>query len=236
MGLPCFQDTPMADNRQDRPDVSPLDISNVIAAFSEEHVERMTGLAKGRLRYWAHTYFFKPSYVEDDLRLPYSRFYSFKDIVALRTLEMLRVQNGVPLQHLRKVAEELSHLKDELWISTTLFVINKKVVIVNPENGRPQEVVSGQYLLGIPLQKVIEDTRADIITFRSRPENAVGHVSRNRAIIRNAWVISGTRIPVGAIVRLHEDGYTPDQIIQEYPDLRQEDIEAALRHMKPKVA
>jgi hypothetical protein len=71
----------------------PLDISNVVAAFSEEHVERITSLTKGRLRYWAKTGFFKPSYSEDDLRLPFSRFYSFKDIVALRTLEMLRVKN-----------------------------------------------------------------------------------------------------------------------------------------------
>ncbi|MGH6837304.1 MAG: DUF433 domain-containing protein [Methylocella sp.] len=226
----------MVANQQDRSNGSPLDISNVIAAFSEEHVERMTGLAKPRLRYWARTDFFKPSYVEDDLRLPYSRFYSFKDIVALRTLEMLRVQNSVPLQHLRKVAETLSHLTDELWTRTTLFVIDKKVVFVNPEYGQPQEVVSGQYLLGIPLQMVIDDTRTDIITFRNRPENSIGHVSRNRSVIRNAWVVAGTRIPVGAIVRLHEDGYTTEQIIQEYPDLRPEDIQAALNHKASKVA
>ena len=92
-----------------------LDIASVIAAFSEEHVERITGLTKGRLRYWARTGFFRPSYAENDLRLPFSRFYAFKDIVALRTLEMLRVQNNVPLQHLRRVAESLSHLKDDLW-------------------------------------------------------------------------------------------------------------------------
>lgn len=96
--------------------------------------------------------------------------------------------------------------------------------------------MSGQYLLGIPLKQVIEDTRNDIIDFQSRREDAIGNLSRNRNIIRNAWVISGTRIPVGSIVRLHEDGYTAEQIIAEYPDLRTEDVEAALRHKKPKVA
>ena len=74
----------------------------------------MVGFTKSRLRYWARTDFFKPSFVEEDSRLPYSRFYSFKDVVALRTLEMLRVRNGVPLQHLRKVADSLAHMKDEL--------------------------------------------------------------------------------------------------------------------------
>jgi uncharacterized protein (DUF433 family) len=213
-----------------------LDISNVVAAFSEEHVERITGLTKGRLRYWARTEFFKPSFTDEDLRLPFSRFYSFKDIVALRTLEMLRVQNNVPLQHLRRVAEKLSHLKDELWTKTTLFVVDRKVVIVNPETGTPQEVVSGQYLLGIPLKKVMEDTSADIIRMTSRPKTQLGHVSRTPGISRNAWVVSGTRIPVAAIKRLHEDGFDIKAIIEEYPDLTNEDVEAALRHKDPKAA
>ena len=125
-------------------EVAMLDISNVVAAFSEEHVARITGLSIGRLRYWAKTGFFAPSFVEDDQSLAFSRFYSFKDVVALRILEKLRVQNGVPLQHLRKVAEELSHLKDELWTKTVLFVANRKVVFSDAETGKPREVVSGQ--------------------------------------------------------------------------------------------
>jgi len=207
-----------------------LDINNVVAAYSEEQIRRMVGLTKSRLRYWARTDFFKPSFVEEDGRLPYSRFYSFKDVVALRTLEMLRVRNGVPLQHLRKVADNLAHMKDELWSSTSLFVQDKKVLVVNPEFGQPQEIVSGQYVLRIPLSEIIEETRNDILAFRSRPANTVGHLSRNRGIARNALVVSGTRIPVGSVLRLHEDGYTVDQIIAEYPDLTAEDIEAALTH------
>lgn len=228
----------MASRRQGRKSASSptLDIGNVVAAFSEEQVERVTGLAKGRLRYWARTGFFKPSYLDDDLRLPFSRFYSFKDVVALRTLEMLRVQSNVPLQHLRKVAEKLSHLRDDLWTKTTLFVVNRKVVIVNPETGTPQEVVSGQYLLGIPLKKVMEDTNVDIISMTSRKKSDVGRISRSRSISRNAWVVSGTRIPVAAIKRLYEDGFDIDAIIQEYPSMTREDVEAALQHKDSKGA
>lgn len=220
----------MAENQRGENGAAALDIGSVVAAFSEEQVERVTGLAKGRLRYWAKTDFFKPSFVEENSRLPFSRFYSFKDIVALRTLEMLRVQNNVPLQHLRKVAEKLSHLKDDLWIKTTLFVINRKVIFVNPETGEPEEIISGQYLLGIPLQMVIEDTTAGIVRLSRRSNNSHGKVSRNRSIVRNAWVITGTRIPVGSVKRLHEDGYSIPEIIEEYPDLTREDVEAALRH------
>lgn len=225
----------MASSRQEG-EGSPakLDISNVIAAFSEDQVQRITGLTKGRLRYWDKTDFFKPSFVEEGSAKPYNRFYSFRDLVALRTLEMLRVQNHVPLQHLRLVAEKLSHLGDDLWAKTTLFVFNRRVAFVHPETGAPEEVLSGQYILGIPLERIIRDTRQDVERLRRRPPESIGQIRRSRAIVRNAWTIAGTRIPVGAIKRLHEDGYSVDQIIQEYPDLTPKDIEEALKHEEAK--
>jgi DNA-binding transcriptional MerR regulator len=207
-----------------------LDIRSVLAAFSEEHVNRVTGLSIGRLRYWAKTGFFVPSYVEDDQRQPYSRFYSFKDVVALRALEMLRVQNGVPLQHLRKVAEKLSHLKDDLWTETTLYVANRKVVFSDPITGLPQEVVSGQFVMRYPLVKIIEETSQTIELAAHRSENQVGRVSRIRGLNRNAPTVAGTRIPIASIRRLHEDGYSLDRIIAEYPDLTEEDVKVALAH------
>ena len=222
--------------RQEPSSEPELDISNVIAAFSEDQVERITGLNKGRLRYWARTDFFRPSFVEDNPRLAYSRFYSFKDIVALRTLEVLRIQHSVPLQHLRKVAERLAHLEDELWTKTSLFVVNRRVIFQNPETGRPQEVVSGQYLLGIELKKIISDTRNDVTTLNRRSSDSIGKVRKHRSIARNAWSIAGTRITVGSIKRFHEDGYSVDQIIEEYPDLTRDDVHAALAHDESRAA
>ena len=213
-----------------------LDISNVIAALSEDQVERITGLTKRQLRYWAKTGFFKPSFVEGNPRLPYSRFYSFKDLVGLCTLEILRVQNSVPLQHLRVVAEKLSHLGDDLWSSTTLFVVDRKVVLVNTETKTQEEVVSGQYLLGIPLMKIIEDTYHDVKALRQRAPESIGQVGRSRGVLRNAWVVTGTRIPVHAIKSFHGHGYSVSEIIDEYPDLTLEDVEAALNHDDSKVA
>lgn len=207
-----------------------LDIGNTIAAFSEEQVQRLTGLTIGRLRYWHKTQFFTPAFVEENKKLAYSRFYSFKDVVALRTLELLRVQNGVPLQHLRKVAEKLNHLRDELWTKTTLYVANRKVIIENAETGKPAEVISGQYLLGIPLKKIVKDTSSEIAQMRKRDDTQIGVVSRTRGIAHNAWVVAGTRIPIAAVKRLHEDGFSVEQIIAEYPDLAAADVEAALNH------
>ena len=213
-----------------------LDISNIIAAFSEDQVEVVTGLTKRQLRYWAKTGFFKPSFVEDNPRLPYSRFYSFKDLVGLRTLEVLRVKNAVPLQQLRVVAEKLSHLGDDLWSSTTLFVFDRKVVLENSETGTYEEVASGQYLIKMPLRTIVEDTYNDVTTLQKRAPESIGRVDRSRGILRNAWVVAGTRIPVHAIKSFHEHGYSVSQIIGEYPDLTPEDVNAALNHDEPKAA
>jgi DNA-binding transcriptional MerR regulator len=207
-----------------------LDIGNVLAAFSEEHVSRVTGLSIGRLRYWAKTGFFRPSFVEDDPRRPYSRFYSFKQVVALRALEMLRVQNGVPLQHLRRVAEKLSHLEDDLWTKTSLFVANRKVVFSDPITGKPQEVVSGQFVMEYPLIKIVEATSESIEAIGARSPDQLGKVVKMRGVNRSAWTISGTRVPIASVRRLHEDGYSVDQIISEYPDLTDADVRAALSH------
>ena len=47
---------------QEPPSEPELDISNVIAAFSEDQVELITGLNKGRLRYWARTDFIQAQF------------------------------------------------------------------------------------------------------------------------------------------------------------------------------
>ena len=55
--------------------------NNAIAAFSEEHATRLTGVTKSQLRYWDRTNFFVPSYAEENRRVVFSRVYSFKDIL-----------------------------------------------------------------------------------------------------------------------------------------------------------
>ena len=213
-----------------------LDVSNVVAAFSEEQVETLTKLSRGQLRYWDKTGFFSPAYVEADRRLPFSKFYSFKDIVALRTLALLRLQNNVPLQHLRKVAEKLAHLEADLWTGTTMYVLNKRVVFQEPGTGKPREVVSGQYVIGIPLAGIVRDTKRDVTKMRKRSDDQVGAVTQIRSVSHNAWVVAGTRIPTASIRRLREDGLTVNEIMAEYPDLRRKDVDAALSHEEARTA
>lgn len=208
----------------------------IVAAFTEEHVQRLTGLSARQLRYWDRTDFFVPSFAEENRRVPYSRVYSFKDLVALRVLSVLRNQYGVPLQHLRKVADKLSHLADDKWVTTTLYVLNRKVVFQDPDSEELREVVSGQYVIGIPLKTIIADTERDVAQLRRRPAEKIGMIERSRRVAHNAPVVAGTRIPVSAIRNFHEAGYSVAQILGEYPDLTEQDVAAALSDGKNSAA
>lgn len=210
-----------------------LDINNVIAAFSEEQASKLTRLSISRLRYWAKTGFFAPSYVAENAAAPYSRFYSFKDIVALRTLEMLRVKNGVALQHLRKVAEKLAHLRADLWTKTRLYVSNRRVAFDEPESGRPREVVSGQFVEEYALVEVMDQTGKEIERMKAREPGEVGAIVEMRGVNRGAPTVAGTRVPVVSIQRLHEDGFSIKEIIEQYPRLTKTDVEAALAYKRP---
>lgn len=132
--------------------------------------------------------------------------YSFKDVVSLRVLSTL-LKLGVSLQHLRVVSRKLSHLADDKWTQTTLYVLKRKVVFVDPETKTPREVVSGQYAIpSIVLAAVISDTERAVEEFRQRPRDTIGRIERHRQTVQNAAVVAGTRITVAAIKRFNEAG------------------------------
>lgn len=203
---------------------------SVIAAFSEEHAERLTGVTRSQLRYWDAIRFYIPSYAEENRHLPFSRIYSFKDIVALRVLNMLRNLHGVSLQHLRQVSKKLNRYAEDKWTGITLYVSNRKVIWQEPGTSKPQEVLSGQYIPEIMLQVIATETRRDIELLNRRDKSQHGVVVRSRFVNHNTPVLAGTRIPVNAIKRFAAAGYSTAQILKEYPDLTEKDVKAALAY------
>lgn len=202
--------------------------NQVVSAFTEDQASRLTGVSVHQLRYWDRTGLFSPQFADENRRAAYSRVYSFMDITALRVLNVLTKQYSVSVQHLREVAGKLCSLDNGAWSRVTLYVLKRRVNFDDPEDGRQREIVSGQYSIGIPLEKVVSDTRRDIKTLSERDAAQVGKIQRNRNVSHNAPVISGTRIPVRAIKNFHEDGFTVEQIIAEYPSLSAADVTAAI--------
>ena len=52
----------------------------------------------------------------------------------------------------------------------------------------------------------------------------------NREVLSGKPVIKGTRIPVYLILELLAAGMSVDDVLEEYPELTQEDIQAALEY------
>lgn len=204
-------------------------MADVVRIFSANHVVRLTGLSHRQLSYWDETGFFTPHFAFENRRSPFSRVYSFQDVVGLRTIAILRKKYRISLQELRKVARELSQYNERLWSELTLYVLGKRVQFREPDTEAIRDALSRQYTY-LRLYSVIEDLTAEANKLKHRSEGQVGRVERHRYIVHNAWVVAGTRIPTKAIWRFHQAGYHHDQIMREYPLLTKRDIDAALKH------
>lgn len=204
----------------------------VISAFTEDQVERLTGVSTRQLRHWDRTGFFAPAYADPDRRVAFARVYSFLDVLCLQVLGSLRNDLGCSMPHLREVKKKLCALDDAAWVKTTLYVVKKRVVFDDPQKKERVDVLNGQGILNIHLETVKSVVADRLALLRQRDKGTIGHVSRDRRVNHNALVIAGTRIPVRAIKAFADEGYAVEEIIREYPTLTAADVKAALAQEK----
>jgi len=190
----------------------------------------LAGVSRHRLREWDRNGLLRPSYGSREPHVPYGRIYSFRDLVSARVLGRLQTQHRVSTKHLIETAKSLSALSDTPWASTVLYVLGRKVVVVEPGTRRKLEVVSGQRVLDIPLKLVISGVRDDVAKLNVRDESKVGVIERDKFIAQNQPVLKGTRIPVAAIRSFADAGYSVERILREYPELTTADITSALAY------
>jgi uncharacterized protein (DUF433 family) len=207
-------------------------VEQVISAFSIDQVSRLTGLSVNQLRDWDVSGFFAPAYAAKKRRTPYSRIYSFEDVVGLRVLSILRSEHKIPLTQLRNVARKLRGYAGKPWSRLTLYVLNKEVHFLNPNTRRVEGAVTGQYASLVPISDVVEDMRAKANKLREREKEQSGKIEKRRFVVHNQAVIAGTRIPIAAVRRFADEGYGLDRILQQYPTLTRKDVEAALAATK----
>ena len=195
--------------------------------FTADQVRRLTGLSASQLRYWDRTGFFAPA-LPSEKPGPFSRVYSFRDLVGLRAIAIMRNKHKVPLQELRKVGAAIGGYEGP-WASLAFWLAGKHVFWDHPgtdyrEGIRPL----GQREIPIAMEMVDQDVRAAVARLRARKGDDIGRIVRNRNVAQNSYVLSGTRIPTSAIWSFHEAGYAPESILKEYPHLNPTDIESAI--------
>jgi uncharacterized protein (DUF433 family)/DNA-binding transcriptional MerR regulator len=203
----------------------------VLAAFSVEHAARVTGLSMSRLTRWDKEGFFSPEYAdEEDRGNPYSRVYSFIDLVGLRTLALLTDRYQISLAELRKTYPELAKRVKRPWSDAQLAVWKRKVIWDLIDLPRDRH---GQYLGNhIELPSIASEVAERSEELRNRGAGKVGLIERHRFVAHNAPVVAGTRIPAKAIASFIEDGFDDDTIIEEYPSITKLDIAAVRNSMR----
>ena len=199
-----------------------------LAAFTAEHVSRLTGLSPRQVKYWDKTQFFSPTFI-DSPRRTFGRIYSFRDVVGLRTIAVLRRKYSIPLQELRRVGQWLHERHDAPWSSLKFAVQGRRILFYEPGSGDAVEPRgAGQKVFPIALEPIAAEMRGASDKLRERRVDEIGRLARNRYVVRNAWVVAGTRIPTAAIWNFHTAGYNAKAIIAEYPRLTREDIARAV--------
>lgn len=207
-----------------------MTVTNIIGAFSEEQVARLTGLSRAQLRAWNRKGFIRPEFkVGDNPRRPYSYIYSFKDLLKLRVLNQLRNVYRVPMGELERVERALEHMGDEKWTSQRLWVANRRVVFEEPESLKKREIASKQFVVEIALEVITSDARADIARLNRRDSDQRGQIVKKRYLHSSDHVFSGTRIPVTAVLGYLDAGVKAREIVRRLPDLTLEDVRAARR-------
>ena len=209
------------------------DLDTVVFAFSADNVIRLTGLTKSQLQYWDKLGFFPPQYASETRRSPYSRVYSFKDVVGLRTLSLLRNKHKISFQKVRKLAERFANYDTSLWSRSQVYVFGSELYVGQPGSDFAANK-EGQLVPIVFLRNVIGEVSRGMEELKRRQSRQFGRVTKSRFVARNAATIDGTRIPVATIKRYREAGFSVEEILAEYPSLTEDDVKAAVIYQEPK--
>ncbi len=199
-------------------------VADVARAFTADRARALTGLTKRQIQYWDEQQFIRPSLTSRQGR-GRRRLYNFRDLVALRTAAQLR--STISLQLIRKVDAYLRRLDYEHPLAELSFeVVDGELYFeeagtVRPAR-RPEQTV---IRVTVPFAHLVGDLERQIAKLDERP---VGKLERRRRTLGGQLLIAGTRIPVGVIQRMREDGASEAVILAQYPDLTRLDVRAAL--------
>lgn len=210
---------------------------NVLMIFTTDQVARLAGISRGRLRYWEKTGTFEPTYIDSPYPGPYTRIYSFQDLVNLRAIARLRVDFGIELDELRNVTTYLRDHRDTPWSELAVRVYGTHLVFRDPESGQWISAKPiGQLTFEMEFLNVRNESEREARRLMRRSEDQYGVISRNRNVMSNRPVFAGTRIPVETVIRFYRAGYDRAEILDQYPTLVDADIDAALAFEEQHVA
>jgi uncharacterized protein (DUF433 family) len=196
-------------------------------AFFADWASQLTGLSSRRIKVWNRDGVLRAQWPHDGR--PSGPMFSFRDIVGLRALAVLRDERHVPLRDLRCIGPWLREHQESPLENLRIHVDGRQVRLEETgSDGAATNGHGGDYSDTLELAAVAAELRERIEAARHRRPEDIGRVVRNRRIQGNVPILAGTRIPTSSVWSFHEAGYNVEQIIEQYPRLYPEDIQAAI--------
>lgn len=196
--------------------------------LTEARAAKLAGVSVRRLREWDQKQIVRPTYASRR-GAKHVNFYGFASLVELLIAAQLRER--VSLQHLRSVLDRIRNRGYENPLRQLVFAVAGEEIYYQEQDGsweagkKPGQGVIREV---IPLEEIKARIRDGALADRSE---SAGKVESRRGIRASKPVFKDTRIPLEAVQRYIERGYTNEQILEAYPDLTQADIALAQREL-----
>lgn len=138
--------------------------------FTTSQVKTLTGLTTRQINYFDQTGLLHPS-LQQAHGKGTVRYYSFRDLIALKTIAVLRQNGGISLQTIRRAVEQIQHIEGRL-LSEVVFTVMGDDVVEVVEKGDP--VSLARSLVRNPGQLLY--MFIDIATITQEVQHAVSNV------------------------------------------------------------
>ncbi|NIA26295.1 MAG: DUF433 domain-containing protein [Gammaproteobacteria bacterium] len=184
----------------------------------------IAGISRQRLRYWEKTDLIKPDIEREISSRNVVRLYSLSRLVELVVASELRHQ-GVSLQHIRRIIDYLRQRGYASPLREVRFALSGERVLFQHGDGTWED--SRRPFQGVMWQVI------DLQAIRSRVQGRLrrsaahaGVVEKRRKVQASKLVFRGTRVPVEAVRRYLDAGKTTQEILDAFPSLTEDDIQA----------
>ena len=171
----------------------------------------LSGATVRQLRHWRDTQLLTPEY-----RTGTRVFYSYRDIIALRTFVYLR--ETLPLQRIRKAVGNLRSLGEPEHLSRYRLV-SQGATIMLLDDAEDIDLVNkpGQTVARFDeITRAFETQEGLQIRDLARP---TAYVTVDPETLGGHPVITGTRVPFEAVASLVADGVAPEDVRLFYPSV-----------------
>lgn len=203
-------------------------VDDEMIALPMEQAAKLADVPRYRLRYWDMTNLVRPGISRRISVRNHVRLYTFNDLTSLLVIGELR-RRDVSARQVRQVIEHLRALG--IQHPAALGTADREVFFKYPD-GEWRGAWSGGKKPGqLVFHEIIpmEPIHARIREAVRRSPDTFGRIIRRRRVHGRKPIFDGTRIPVRTVLDWLENGFPPEEVLEAYPDLVEEDISAARR-------